>query len=137
MKQFFFALNKYLLILGSYLVFTSAIAQPASIDICKYASQTTNKSLPIKKDNLTTLKETGCLISSPKNIFIYILEVSVPAEIAKQINFNKEIKPNVLNTFCTDPQVRAVLNAFDIAHRYYTVKGEYVGSFSMASNECK
>jgi hypothetical protein len=107
------------------------------MDACKSAASIISKSLPIKKDNVTLLRDVGCLPSSPKNKFIYIMEVSVDAGLAKQINFNKEIKPGVLKTFCTDPQVRNLLNSYDIDHRYYTNSGEYVGSFLMVSKECK
>ena len=128
---------KFLFALTTLLHFTPAFSQYATIEACKYASQTTNKSLPIKKDNLTVLRETSCLAGSPKNRFIYILEINVSEDIARQLNFKKEIKPNVLNTFCSDPQVRVVLNAFDVDHRYYTTNGKYVGSFLMESKECK
>lgn len=136
-STYFFITAKFLLAITALSTVTSVLAQSAPIELCKSASQSINKTLPIKKDNLTILRETGCLPSSPKNKFLYIMEISAPAEMAKQVDFKNAIKPNVLNTFCSDPQVRAVLNAFDVEHRYYTNKGEYVGAFLMTSKECK
>jgi hypothetical protein len=112
-------------------------ANSGTMEICKLASANTNKSLPIIKDSVTILRDTGCISASPKNIFLYILELSVTADVARKINYEKEIKPEVLTLYCTDPRVRPVLNAFDIDSRYYTKKGEYVGSFFMTAKECK
>ena len=112
-------------------------ANSETIEICKLASANANKSLPIKKDSVTTVRETGCISARPKNIFIYVLEISVKADVARKLNYEKDIKPEVLTLFCTDPKVRPVLNAFDIDNRYYTEKGEYVGSFFMTAKECK
>lgn len=107
-----------------------------TMDICKKASEQTNKSLPAKKDNFTVVRETACLPGSPKIRFVYILEIDVPLSVAKQINFAKEIKPGVKNTFCTDPNIRSVLNAFDVDHRYYVKDGSFAGSFLIQSSEC-
>jgi Co/Zn/Cd efflux system component len=135
--QYFLMITKFILAIAAFSTFTSVLAQSATIDLCKSASQIMNKSLPIKKDNLTIMRETSCLPSSPKIKFLHIMEISSPIEMVKQIDFKTAIKPNVLNTYCTDPQVRVVLNAFDIEYRYYTNKGEYVGTFLMTSKECK
>lgn len=120
----------------SLAVFSILPSHSATLEACKISISSVNKSLPIRKDNLTIVKEAACLPGSPKNRFVYILEVGIDAELARKINFDKEIKPGVLKTFCTDPQVRNVINLYDVDHRYYTKKGEYVGSFLMTSKEC-
>lgn len=134
LKSKFCIINFFLLTI--MLNFTN-LAHSETMEICKLASANTNKSLPIKKDNVTILRDTGCISASPKNIFIYFLEVSVTADVAKRINYEKEIKPQVLTLYCTDPKVRVFLNAFDVDNRYYTKKGEFVGSFYMTAKECK
>ena len=129
-------MKKYVVIVLFLLpVFTQA--ETASLELCQSASQSVNKTLPMKKDNFTIVRETGCLSGKPKNIFLHILEVNAPIELVRQIKFEEEMKPSVLNTYCTDPKVRPVLNAFDIDYRYYTKNGEFAGSFLMKSKECK
>lgn len=122
-----------------FLICTSFLpiaAHSKTMDICKKASEQTNKSLPAKKDNFTVVRETACLPGKPKIRFVYILEIDIPLSVAKQINFIKEIKPDVKNTFCTDPNIRALLNAFDVDHRYYVKDGSFAGSFLIQSSEC-
>ena len=111
-------------------------AHSTTMDVCKKASEQTNRSLPAKKDNITVVRETGCLPGNPKIRFVYILEVDIPLNIAKQINFTRDLKPGVKNTFCSDPSIRALLNAFDVDHRYYTNDGSFAGSFLIQSSEC-
>jgi hypothetical protein len=111
-------------------------AHSTTMDVCKKTSEQTNKSLPAKKDNITVVRETGCLPGNPKIRFVYILEVDIPLNVAKQINFAKDMKPGVKNTFCSDPNIRALLNAFDVDHRYYAKDGSFAGSFLIQSSEC-
>lgn len=111
-------------------------AHSTTMDVCKKASEQTNKSLPARKDNVTVVRETGCFQGNPKIRFVYILEVNIPLDVAKQINFARDIKPGVKNTFCSDPNIRVVLNSFDIDHRYYTRDGSFAGSFLIQSSEC-
>jgi hypothetical protein len=119
------------------MAFMSINSSAQTLDECKATSQIVNKSLPIKKDNLTILRETACITGMKKQKFIYIMEVSLSKEDANNIDFKYTLKPRVLNTFCSDPQVRVILNAFDVDHHYYTKNGEFMGSFLMSSIECK
>lgn len=111
------------------------IAQTMSM--CKEVAAEVRKALPIKKDRLTTIREAGCVPGKPKNTFLYVLEVDATLDAIKSIDINKEVKPSVLNTFCSDPKVRPILNAYDIDNRYFTLKGEFAGSFLMTAKECK
>ena len=109
----------------------------ANIDTCKKVAETTNKSLPYKKDRITVVRETGCVIGKPKNKFVYVLDIDVNAEDIRGINIGKDLKPDNLNIFCSDPNLRVVLKAFDIDHRYYARRGIFAGSFLMQDSECK
>jgi hypothetical protein len=108
-----------------------------TMSMCKSVAAELNKTLPIKKDRLTTIRETGCVPGKPKNTFLYVLEVDASLADMQALNLKKDIKPNVLNTFCTDPKVRPVLEAYDVDNRYFTLKGEFAGSFLMTAKECK
>jgi hypothetical protein len=121
----------------SCIAFLPISAHSGAMEICKEASEQANKLLPLKKDNVTVVRETGCFPGSPKIKFVYILEINVPIDSTRQLNFSKEIKPNVKNSFCSDPDIRSTLNLFDIDHRYYTKDGFFAGSFLIQSSECK
>jgi hypothetical protein len=109
-----------------------------SLDVCKSTSDSIRKLLPARKDSMTVVKNVICAPGNPKNKFIYILEVSgIPLDVLNQMNMVRDIKPDGLNQFCTDPSMRSLLNAFDVDHRYYTDRGVFVGSFLMESGECK
>lgn len=124
-------------IIGILIFFTHFPLLANDLDLCNKVVEKINPTLPIKKDNLTTLKNVGCIPQSKRVILAYIHEVSVSAEVLKKINLEKEIKPNALNTFCTDPNIRVVLNIFDVDFRYYTMNGIFGGSFLITSKDCK
>ena len=124
--------------ISSILIFFFCFPAFASdLELCKQVANKINSTLPIQKDRLTTLKSVGCIPQSKKVILAYIHEVTISAESMKKINLEKEIKPNNLNTFCSDPNIRVVLNIFDVDFRYYTTDGKFGGSFSITSKECK
>lgn len=112
-------------------------AHASSLELCKSTVDTVSKILPARKDSNTVVKNVGCVPGKPKNRFVYRLEISgLSQDTLKQIDVNKDVKPDALNLFCTDPNMRALLNAFDVDHRYYTERGVFVGSFLMESKEC-
>lgn len=120
---------------GAFLVPPAAHA--SSLELCKSTVDSVSKILPARKDRNTVVKNVGCVPGKPKNRFVYRLEISgLSQDILSQIDVNRDIKPDALNLFCTDPNMRAMLNAFDVDHRYYTERGVFVGSFLMESREC-
>jgi hypothetical protein len=112
-------------------------AHANTIEICKNTVDITRKILPLRKDSVTVVKNVLCAPGVLKNKFVYMLEVNgVAQDIVSQIDVTRDIKPDALNQFCTDPKLRALLNAFDVDHRYYTARGIFIGSFLMESREC-
>lgn len=112
-------------------------AAAKTLDVCQKAAANVNRMGAVQKDKYTFAKNAACIPGSPKHRFVYMLELrGLPTDVARQINFEGDIKPGALNTFCTDPDMRAVLNAYDVDHRYYTESGVFAGSFLMQSREC-
>jgi hypothetical protein len=109
----------------------------SSLDTYRLAAAEANKSFPIRKDRVTVLRSAICVKGSPKNVFTYVLDLEVSKDLAKGVDFERGIKPDVVRTFCTDPKIRPVIEAFDVDHRYYANKGEFVGSFLITSKDCK
>ena len=128
--------KNYIFLLFLLIIFQAFPVHSETMSVCKAVASELKKSLPIKKDNLTTIRDVGCLQSKPKNLLIYILEVDALLSAVKMIDFNKELKPINLRIFCSDPKIRPVLDAYDIDHRYYTIKGDFAGSFLLSSKEC-
>lgn len=117
--------------------FAPLAANANSLQTCKTVADTVRKALPARKDSFTVVKSVGCVPGKPKNRFVYMLEVTgLNQDILKQIDVKKELKPGGLNQFCTDPNMRVLLNAFDVDHRYYTDLGVFIGSFLMKAREC-
>ncbi len=112
-------------------------AHATTMETCKLAASQMSKSLPLRKDNITVIRSVGCVASNPKNRFVHIVDVTAPLEVMRQIDLNAEIKPSVLMTYCTDPQIRITLDAFDMEYRYYTQQGRFAGSFLMKASECR
>jgi len=112
-------------------------SQANTVQICKFVAAEMRKTLPLRKDNVTVIRSVDCILSKPKHRLVHIVEVSIPVETLRQIDVNRDIKPSVLTTYCTDPAIRATLNAYDVDYRYYTQTGAFGGSFLMKSSECR
>jgi len=125
------------LLFALIIFFQPTMVFSTSMEVCKLAAETINKMVPLRKDRFTVMRQAGCLAGKPKNKLIHILDIEVEAELAKEVDFKNGIKPDVLNTYCSDPQIRPTLDAFDIDFRYYAKKGVFVGSFLITSKECK
>ena len=127
---------KYILAILTSLLLVQ-YSHASTLAICRETAAHLSKMLPMRKDGITVIREAQCMPSTPKNRLVYILEVNAPIETLRQFDLRKEIKPGVLNTYCTDPEIRVTLNAFDIDHRYFTPNGTFAGSFLMRAKECR
>lgn len=123
------------LLLASCLL--SGLAAAKTLDVCQKAAANANRMGVVQKDKYTFTKNAACIPGSPKHRFVYMLELrGLPNDVFRQINFARDIKPSGLNQFCTDPDMRALLNAYDVDHRYYSEDGTFIGSILMQSHEC-
>lgn len=95
------------------------------------------KTLPLRKDSITVVRDVGCLPGKPKHKLVHFVEVSAHIGVLRQLDLSKEIKPDALRTYCTDPEIRPAIKAFDIDYRYYTIDGTFAGSFIMRESECR
>jgi len=108
----------------------------SDMKLCKTVAERLEGTLPIKVDRFTKVTKIGCIPSSSKVALTYIHELSVSLEVAKSVDFTREIKPGSLKFFCSDPQGRAVVDKFDVNMRYYIPDGTYVGSFLISTKDC-
>ncbi len=107
-----------------------------SLDLCKTVQSRLQVSLPQQKDKYTFVTNVGCVQGSPKHRFVYMLEIRGLSKSQLKGLKLKDLKEGSLNQFCSDPSMRALLNAFDIDHRYYDSSGLFLDSFLMSSKEC-
>lgn len=127
--------NATILLLASCLL--PRLAEASSFEVCQKAAAGAARMGVVQKDKYTFTKSAACVPGSPKHRFVYMLELrGLPNDVFRQIDFARDIKPGGLNQFCTDPDMRALLNAYDVDHRYYSEDGTYIGSFLMQSREC-
>jgi len=127
----------YLLV---FLAFLQLPTYASTMANCKKVAEIMGKALPIRKDNITIMREVGCIPSAPKNKLHHVLEIDVQPNIAQQLSRSKdisrEIKPSVRNTYCTNPQIKPILGEFDLDFTYYTKQGVYVDSFTLKLSDC-
>lgn len=129
--------KKFILFYLAGALIVPPVSHASSLELCKSTVATVSKTLPARKDRFTVVKNVGCAPGKPKNRFVYMLEVSgLSQDVLKQIDVSRDIKPDGLNVFCSDPNMRALLNAFNVDHRYYTERGVFIGSFLMEAREC-
>lgn len=110
-------------------------AQTTNYEMCIKVAAEISKTFPIRKDDLTVLKSAVCTKGNPKNDIWYIHEVDINKEQIKFIDL-QNLKPNIRNLWCSDPDLRYTLNAYNIGFRYYIKDGTYIRAFSLKSLEC-
>jgi len=96
-----------------------------------------NKSLPMSVDSETTIENIAPLRNGLT--FRYRMDNYDRTDVPKEewILIIQEVKENMKNRFCTDPESTLLkdLNAL-IKCKYYDKSGKYIDAFSFFANDC-
>jgi hypothetical protein len=86
-----------------------------------------------KLDEQTILKHAICTLPVKLN---YIYELTIDAADAK-LDF-QPLRSKLLNTWCTSPDMRILLDAAtSIVYTYNDINGKYVGKIEISDSECR
>jgi hypothetical protein len=113
-----------------------AHASSDTFGLCKFVADNARKSLPIRVDKLTEMTNVTCLSLSNKVVLVYIAEVNLTEEYLSAIDL-RALKPAMLNTWCSDPNMKRTLEVFDVNYRYYLQDGLFIGNIELKNTECR
>jgi hypothetical protein len=120
-------------------IFTNISFADQELDYCLEMAKEINSKFPIKLDEITTAKGTGCKKGSP-HIFQYYLYVDkevLPEQLSLVTPILKDAKANLLKSWCSNPDMLAVLGLFDVEYVYRDIKEQYLGLVEIKDRDCK
>jgi len=108
-------------------------------DYCLEMSKSVNSKSPMKIDEVTTAKGSGCKKSNPHIFqYYYYIDREVMSEQMSLVNSAlKDAKPNVLKNWCSNPDMLALLGLYDVEYVYRDIKEQYLGSVEIKERDCK
>lgn len=113
----------------------NAQTSSSAFSTCKFVADKARKSLPIQIDSLTKMVNVTCVELFDRPLLLYVAEVKLTSDYLHAIDL-QSIKPVVLNTWCTDPNMRVVLEMFDVNYRYYLIDGVFIGDIKLKNTQC-
>ena len=129
---------KFILMLLIY-TFSNMSFADKEFDYCLEMAKLVNSKSPMKIDEITTAKGSGCKKSSPHifQYYYYIGKEIVPEQLSVATQALKEAKPNLLKSWCSNPDMLAVLGIYDVEYVYRDIKESYLGSVEIKDQDCK
>ncbi len=103
---------------------------------CTSTANSINKTTPQVLDKVTTLMGSVCFQEGGKVTLNYRNKLDVPQGAVDQGKLNT-LKPQMLNTWCTDPTQRQTINLVNIRYTYTDPSGKFIGKIDLSKSECK
>lgn len=100
---------------------------------CNDVASSINQSAPQAIDKITTLVNSACFAEGRSVVLQYRMRLSVTGE---QVDLNR-LKPNMVNSWCTDPQLRPLLNYINVQYSYSDPQGRYIGRVDISQRNCR
>ncbi len=100
---------------------------------CNDVASSINQSAPQAIDKITTLVNSACFADGRSVVLQYRMRLSVTGQ---QVDLNR-LKPNMVNSWCTDPQLRPLLNYINVQYSYSDPQGRYIGRVDISQRNCR
>ena len=111
-------------------------AHASLLSECTSITNLINKSTPQVIDKITTLTSAICFPEGSTVILDYRNKLDIPSGVVDQGKLNS-LKPQMLATWCTDPQQRQTLNLLNIRYTYTDASGKFIGKIDLSKSQCK
>ena len=103
---------------------------------CNQTASEVNRSTPQVLDNITTLLNAICFKDGGAVTLSYRNRLSVNPGAVTQANLNN-LRPGMVNSWCTDPDMRALINQVNIQYTYSDAGGRFVGKIDLSRRDCR
>ncbi len=111
-------------------------AQANLMSDCNATAAEINKSVPQKIDKVTTLLNSICTNDTGAVTLVYRNKLDVASGSVKQEQISS-LKPGMINTLCTDPSLRVLINTFNVRYTYSDSSGRFIGQVDLNKKECR
>ena len=125
MKNFLFVL--VMIFIGNKLALADTLSD------CNGQAAEINKSAPQQIDKITILTNAIWTSDGGKVTLQYNNRITE----AVDVNRLNGLKPVMLNQWCTNPELRPLLNIINIRYSYMDSKGKFLSNINLSKRECK
>lgn len=117
------------------LLVTSVAQAAISLAECSSAASELNKNYPQRADKLSTITSSGCIPGPRRPVLLYTMKLDLQKSDVKPGTV-KLIEETQLKSWCSDPNLVALLRELDVKYKYYDPSGTYVGGTSHTFEKC-
>ena len=125
MKNFFLVLL--------FLFSSSGAVLADNLSNCNEQSAEINKSTPQQIDKITILTNAVCTSDGGKVTLQYNAKLTESVDINRLIG----LKTVMLNQWCTNPDLKPLINIINIRYSYMDSKGKFLTNIDLSKKECK
>lgn len=123
-------------VVSGLLSFSATSARGDLLFDCNVIARQINQSTPQKLDQVTTLLNATCAREGRNVRMLYRNRVDAQPGTVNQATLNL-IRPQMVNTWCTDPEQRSALNLINIQYRYIDSSGNHIGKIDISKSDCR
>lgn len=135
MRQEKIMVKFFAIILLLSLVCFTALAKNATMAECISLTTEVNKSLPQMADKVTMLEGAACLPSGKRVILLYRMRLVVSKKDLPNYSTTK-LKNMLIQTWCTSPDQREILEVLDIRYNYLDKLGSFIEEIDVKILDC-
>ncbi len=117
-------------------LFGSSSARADLLTDCNQTASEVNRSTPQVLDNITTLINAVCFRDGGAVTLSYRNRLSVNPGAVTQANLNN-LRPGMVNSWCTDPDMRVLINQVNIQYTYSDAAGRFIGKIDLSRRDCR
>lgn len=119
----------------SGIAFTSQLSWAGTYKECIEIANEVNQGVPQRIDRITTLVSAVCKEDGRKVIFSYNYQIEAEATLTqKDIS---SLKAGQVNVLCTNPDIKPLINEFDIEMSYSDQARKFIGSNRIGKKNCR
>ncbi len=123
------------LLLLSGISSTSQLSWAGNYKECIEIANEVNQGVPQKIDRITTFMAAVCKEEGRKVIFSYNYQIESDTPITQK-NISS-LKAGQINALCTNPDIKPLINEFDIEMSYSDQARKFIGSNRMGKKDCR
>ena len=118
-----------------FLTFTSHAKNATFSECVAYAAEV-NKYFPQMVDKVTRVEGVGCLPDNKRVILMYRMNLTFSKQSGSNYSMSK-LKKNFIESWCTSPEQRKLLEAVDIRYNYLDKSGSFIDEIDIKLSDCK
>ena len=114
-------------------------ATPALADRFKDCTQLAsdlNAMTPMNVDKISVWKSTVCVRMDKNVVLTYVYTLDVASGAFNQAKL-ETLRATQLQSWCTNPQQKALFDLYVVNYKYYDKAGKYIGELTHDKTQCK